>query len=200
MNARASALLSSLLLAGLTGGCAHYEYDLAQPPEFAAHVGTKQWMTFRRAELEYRLITSDSRLVMLVYNLGERGVRLSGVDSAAVDPHGESHPIAGRTIPPNSYVKLIFPPPPPQVKAYGPTFGFGVGMGYSYAYGQPYHDGYGFGAGMYDDVEPRYYTAYDPDRTYFDWPGETDLRLLLAYQHEGGEHFRHEFVFRKRKM
>jgi hypothetical protein len=202
MTARAPALLLSTILLTLAGGCVHYEYDVVRPADLARHVGTKQWETFRIDQLEYRLRTSDERLVVLVYNRGERTVKLSGPDSAAIDPHGESHPLQSRTIPRDSYVKLILPPPPPQVRSYGSTLGLGVGAGYSRVYGGHYRDGFGFGSGTYpDDMEPRYYSVYDPgDRTYFDWPGDSDLRLLLAYQIEGGDNFRHEFLLRRRKM
>lgn len=201
MTPRTHALLFPSMLLALVSGCVHYEYDLVQPQELARHVGSNQWTAFRRDDLEYRLRASDNRLVALVYNRGERTVKLSGGDSAAVDPRGESHPLQGRTLPPDSYVKLILPPPRPQVRSYGPTMGFGVGVGYSRRFGRPYRDGLGFGSGMYDDVEPRYYTVYDPsDRTYFDWPGETDLRLFLGFERDGGQPFHHEFVFRRRKM
>ena len=198
---RTPALLLTTLALSLTSGCARYEYDVLQPAELAGHVGTRQWTNLHVDELEYRLRTSDDRLVMLVYNRGERTVKLSGPDSAAVDPRGESHPLQSRTVPRDSYVKLILPPPPPQVRSFGPTFGFGVGMGYSRRFGRPYRDGLGFGTGMYHDVEPRYHGVYDPnDRTYFNWPGDSNLRLLLAFQAEGGEGFRHEFLLRRRKM
>ena len=200
MTRRATPLLLSALLLAVTGGCAHYEYDVVQPPELARHVGTKQWTSFQRDTLEYRLRTSDDRLVMLIYNRGERTVKLSGSDSAAVDPGGESHPLQSRTVPRDSYVKLILPPPLPQVHSYGPTMGFGVGVGYAHGYGGPYRDGFGYGSGMYDDVHPGYYSVYDPnDRTYFSWSGDSDLRLLLTFQEDAGKGFRHEFVLRRRK-
>ena len=203
MDARRLLLHVASLLPAIVGGCARYEYDLVRPPELARHVDAKSWATFPLEPLEYRLRTSDNRLVMLVYNRGEKTIKLSGTDSAAVDPRGESHPLQGRTIMPGSYVKLILPPPAPQVRASRPTFGFGVGVGYGAAYGYPYRDGLGYGAPYYgyDEFEPRYYSVYDVnDRTYFEWPGETELRLSLAYEPESGERFRHEFVFRRRKM
>src|SRR5688500_15554476 len=82
-------LVSATLLA-LAGGCARYEYDLVRPPELAQHVGTKAWATVPLNDLEYRLLTSDNRLVMLIYNRGERTVRLAQADSVVVDPSGES--------------------------------------------------------------------------------------------------------------
>ena len=194
-------VLAATSVASIAGGCVRYEYDLLQPPDLACHVGTKEWMTFRRDELEYRLRTADNRLVVLIYNRGQRTVKLSGADSAAVDPHGESHPLQGRTVPPGTHAKLILPPPPPEVHSYGAPFAFGVGVGYGHAVGPPYHDGLGFGSAAYDNLEPRYYTVYDPnDRTYFEWPGETDVRLLLAYTRDGADPFQHEFIFRRRKM
>ena len=153
MRFRTRNFLLAITLLSLTGGCARYEYDLVQPPDLAGHVGGKSWTTFRRDELEYQLRTVDNLLVALVYNLGEGTIKLSGSDSAAIDPRGESHPLQGRTIPPGSHIKLILPPPRPQVRSYGSTFGFGVGVGYGGV--PPYHDGFGYGSGMYDDVEPR---------------------------------------------
>ena len=203
MNSYASRLpwSSLLLLVAVGGGCARYEYDLVRPPELARHIGASAWETVTFDALEYRLRTSDNRLVMLVYNHGDRMVRLSGADSAAVDPKGESHPLQGRTILPGSYVKLIFPPPRPTV-GYAPSMA--VGAGYGTAYGVPYRDGLGFGGpyyGPYDDLSPRYYSVYDPNnRIYFDWPAETDVRLSLAYEPDGAQPFRQELVFRRRKM
>ena len=87
-----------MALLALAGGCARYEYDLVRPPELAQHVGTKAWSTVPLDDLEYRLLTSDNRLVMLIYNWGERTVKLSEADSVVVDPRGESRPLVGRTI------------------------------------------------------------------------------------------------------
>ena len=194
-------VLVAMALLALAGGCARYEYDLVRPPELAQHIGTKAWSTVPLDDLEYRLLTSDNRLVMLIYNRGEQTVKLSEADSVVVDPRGESRPLVGRTIVAGSYAKLIFPPPRPQFRSYGPTVG--VGVGYSRYYGQRYHDGFGYGPGFgaYDDLEPRYYNVYDVnDRRYFDWPGDTEVRLLLAYERERGEPFRHDLVFRRRRM
>jgi hypothetical protein len=51
--------------------------------------------------------------------------------------------------------------------------------------------------------EPRYYTYYDAnDVTYWDWNGETGVRIHLAYQRggAGGKAFAHEFGFRRKKV
>jgi hypothetical protein len=185
-------------------GCAHYEYDIVEPPEFAGHVPEKKWTSVRRDELEYRLRSYDNRLIMRIHNRGERAVKLLGPDSAAIDPRGESHPLHSATILPGSYVQRIFPPPRPSMQRFGPSFGIGVGGAFSsgygrYGYGHRYYDP--FYPSAFDHVEPRYYTLYDPnDRTYFQWSGEKSVRLLLTCQREGGETFRHEWVLRKRKM
>lgn len=204
-------LLRLVPLLILLPGCVRYEYDVVQPPELAGHVGTKSWVSFQRDELEYRLRTVDDRLVMRIYNLGEQPVKLLGPDSAAVDPRGESHPLRRATILPGSHVRLVFPPPRPRVARYGPSFGFGVGIGSGF--GGRFHHRDHFGYGAYDDIGPRYYSVYDAsDPTYFRWPGNTNLRLLLTYRRgltgesetpadEGGEEiFRHEFTFRRRRM
>jgi hypothetical protein len=191
-----------VFLTGCLAGCARYEYDVVEPPDLAGHVGTKSWTALRRGELEYRLRTSDNRLVMLIYNRGEAPVKLLGDDSAAVDPRGESHPLQSATIPPGSYAKRIFPPPRPRVERFGPSIGIGVGGGIGRGYGRHrhfYHDP--FDPGFAAPVEPRYYTVYDPnDRTYFDWPGEGGVRFLFAYERGDGESLRHAFLIRRRKM
>ena len=196
-------------------GCARYEYDVVQPAELAGHVGETSWVALRRGnDVEYRLRASDNRLVMLVYNRGDRTVKLLGADSAVVDPRGESHPVRSATIPPGSYAKRIFPPPPARVQPYGPSFGVGVGyIGAAHvravSHGAPYHyhahpyhaHPHHYHWAGYHDFEPRYYTVYDPnDRTGFDWPGESAVRFLLAFEPEGGEVFTHEFLIRRRKM
>ena len=192
-----------LLLVPLAGGCARYEYDIVRPADLAQHVGTKQWTTFTLDDLEYRLRSYDNRLVALIYNRSEQPVRLSGEESTAVDPRGESHPLRGRTILPGSHIKLILPPPRPRVRDYGPRFGFGMGVGISRRYRRDH-----FGYGTYDDLTdygPRYYTVYDAsDATYWAWPGEGNATIVLAYERgergEAGETFEHEFVFRRVRM
>jgi hypothetical protein len=73
-----------------------------------------------------------------------------------------------------------------------------VGVGVAHA-GHPYHHGYG-AAGVYDDPGPRYYSVYDPnDATFWQWEGETEAKLVLAYE-RGKERFSDEFVFRRKKM
>src|SRR5678816_1269839 len=63
MIRRATPLLLSALLLAVTGGCAHYEYDVVQPPELARHVGTKQWTSFQRDALEATHIGQSARNV-----------------------------------------------------------------------------------------------------------------------------------------
>ena len=208
---------SAFILVFLSG-CAHCEYDVVQPPDLAGHVGETSWVALRRDnDLEYRLRSAEDRLVMRVYNRGERPVKLLGEDSAAVDPRGESHPLQSATIPPGAFVTRIFPPPLPRARRYGPSFGFGVGAGYvgrtryragavragrgrANAY-RPHRHRHAFHSAGFHDFEPRYYTVYDPnDRTYFAWPGETAVRFIFAFQPDGGDVFRQEFLIRRRRM
>jgi hypothetical protein len=74
-----------------------------------------------------------------------------------------------------------------------------VGVGYSH------YDGHhrGYCPGFYDPFwdEPRYYTYYDEsDTTYWDWEGETDIRIHLVFQRGGPKTFEHDFTFRRKKM
>ena len=195
---------SAFILLSLLPGCARYEYDVVQPADLAGHVGEKSWVALRRSnDLEYCLRAADNRLVMHIYNRGGQPVKLLGADSAAVDSRGESHPLQSAIIPPGSYAKRVFPPPPPRVQRYGPSFGFGIGYaGAARVRGRHNrHHPHRFHSAAAHDFEPRYYSVYDPnDRTFFNWPGESAVRFLFAYQAEGDEVFRHEFLIRRRKM
>jgi hypothetical protein len=205
-----------LLLLLLTG-CAHYEYDIVQPPELAGHVGDDAWVALRRGGgIDYRVRSSDNYLVMLIYNDGDTPVKLLGTDSFAVDARGESHPMPSSTIPPGSYVKRIFPPPPPRFEPYGPSWSVGVGYVYQqqvsaaashppqhsdwHSHPYPYHYHYWYGPPYY--YEPRYYTVYDVnDRSFFNWPGGTSVRFLFTFAREGQEGvFRQEFLIRRVEM
>jgi len=57
---------------------------------------------------------------------------------------------------------------------------------------------YGYPDPVYDD-QPRYLAIYDDDALYWDWNGETEVRLSLVYQ-RNEESLRHEFIIRRRKM
>ncbi len=187
-------LAALLLLSGV--GCAHYQYDMVKPPDLAQRVGTKSPVTFKMEDVAYALQTSNNRLVMMVTNESDVAIKLIGGESYAVDPYGESHPLASRVIPPGAHVKLILPPPSEVMVDNGPHFGIGLGVGVSSAH---HHGGHYYGGGMYDDG-PRYYSVYDPnDPTFWKWEGESEARLLLTFEREG-KHFSDEFVFKRVKV
>jgi hypothetical protein len=188
-------LVPSLLLLLLATGCAKYEYDLVSPAEMRAHIGTKSDTTTTLEPLVYRWRTVDNRLVLRVFNPTNDPIQLLGDKSTAVAPSGESHPLRGQTIAPQSHAKLILPPRRPRVYNSGPTFGVGVGMHTNARdHGYPYHHDH------FVDDGPRYLAVYDDDNAlYWDWNGETEVRLSLVYQ-RNEESLRHEFIIRRRKM
>ena len=186
-------LLPSLLLM-LAAGCARYEYDLISPPDLRTHIGTKADAVTAVDPLVYRWRTVDGRLVVRVFNPTDDPIELLGPKSTAVAPSGQSHPLRGQTIAPQSHAKLILPPRRPRVYNSGPTFGVGVGMRVDARDRGFPHDHDPFAR------EPRYLAVYDDDNAiYWDWNGETDVRLSLVYQ-RGDEPLRHDFVIRRRKM
>ena len=215
---RVPMLLSVLLLAV---GCTHYEYDLTRPADFAQHIGVKEDVTMSLDPLEYRFRSYEDHLIIRIYNPTDDPIQLLGPQSSVVDPKSQSHPLRSATIESHSFVKLILPPPPPYVEAYGPTIGVGFGMraksanddhpiylmmdggrrfhrfhrefigGWGWSYWDPWY---------YDYYAPRYYVLYDEnDTTYWDWKGETEVRMALAYQ-RNGKTFRDEFEFRRVKV
>jgi hypothetical protein len=200
------ALLPALLLVGLAfvaAGCAHYEYDLVEPADHAAHVGTKTPIEIPREPIRYQAQTSSDHLVLVIHNETQDPIKLLGEDSFAVDPDGESHPVPTRTIAPGTSTKLIFPPIKPTFRQSGPTVGVGVGVGVSRHYGRRgYYSGGFAGDPWYYDDYPRYYRLEDDGTVYWDWSGNgTTVRLRLVYrQGEQQQPFHHDFTFRRVKM
>jgi hypothetical protein len=201
------------LVAVLASGCARYEYDLVRPPELSRHIGRELDAVVQMEPLEYRFRTVDNRLVVRIFNQSDETIQLIGERSSVVDPDGQSHPLRGGPIAPHSFLKLIIPPPRPTVYDSGPTFGVGLGVGVSRHYHRhPFYHGYYYDYfnypydyyymrpcyDFYD--EPRYLSVHDENDTfYWDWKGEGEARLMLVYQ-RGDKEFRHEFMFRRRKM
>jgi hypothetical protein len=201
-------------------GCARYEYDLIEPGDLAQHIGTKDDVVFRTDAAEYRLRTVSNRLVMRIYNDADEPLTLAGNRSFVVDPGGQSHPLVAQTIAPGSYIRLIFPPPPPTVEQTGPSFHFGVGGAYRYGYYRPYYRNYRdrgaryarggarYGRYAYYDpffyntyYGPRYYRVYDDSNpAYWDWSGEGQVRVTLMYERGEGQRVEDTFVFARKKM
>jgi hypothetical protein len=185
-------LFTSLLLLCATG-CAKYEYDIVSPSDLRTHIGRKTDAVTPVDPLVYRWRTVDSRLVVRIHNPTTDPIELLGDKSTVVAPSGESHPLQRQTIAPDSYAKLILPPPRPRVYNSGPTFGVGVGMRVD-------RRDYGYPDDPLDDDEPRFLTVYDDaNAIYWDWNGQTEVRLTLVYQ-RGEQSFRHEFTIRRKKV
>jgi hypothetical protein len=198
-------ILATLLI----GGCAKYEYNLVKPPELQRHIGRDADAVVPIDPLEYRLRTVDNRLVMQVFNPTSDPIELVGPRCTVVDPNGQSHPLRSQTIAPGSFIKLIFPPPRPEV--YAPYYGgpyWGVGVGYhvhhtgwghrcagpSYVYSPYAYYPYPYYPGPY------YLAVYDESEPYYwDWRGVGECRVLLTYR-RGDKEIRHEFVFARQKM
>jgi hypothetical protein len=182
-----------VLLLALATGCAKYEYDLVSPPDLRTHIGRKTDAVTPVEPLTYRWRTVDNRLVVRVFNPTEDPVELLGERSTVVSPDGQSHPLRGQTIAPSSHAKLILPPPRPRVYNSGPTFGVGVGMHVDAR-------DRGFPHDPYHHDRPRYLTIYDDENAlYWNWNGETEVRLTLVYR-RGEDEIRHPFTIRRKKM
>jgi hypothetical protein len=194
---RFNPLIPSLLvsLACLTG-CAHYEFDLVRPADLARHVGEDREQVLSVPPLEYHMQAYEGRLVLRIFNHTGEIIFLQGGKSSVGDPEGESHPLRDLTIVPDSWIKLILPPLRPQAEAYGPDVGFGFGVVgdrgdafYPNFEGDPYY---------YD--APRSYSASPVgDSRFWEWDGQTDVRLILFFQRKSGD-FHQEFTFHRRRM
>jgi hypothetical protein len=192
-------LTAILALLTLAGGCTKYEYDLVEPPELARHIGGERDEVVRVDPLVYHMRSYDNHLIIRIENPTDDPIRLLGDQSTVVDPGGQSHPLRTQTAAPHSFIKLILPPPRPYYRPRSNIgFGIGVGMGLVYRRG-----GYWGGATFYDPWdwdEPQYYALYDPGNVaYWDWEGETEVKLNFVYE-RGERTFRHAFVFGRKKV
>jgi hypothetical protein len=190
-----------VLLTLVLAGCARYEYHIVEPADQQMRIG-REVRTLPIEPLEYSMQTYDNRLVVHVRNPLAEPVQLLGHESYVVDPHGQSFPLRTQTIAPGSYVKLILPPMPPRIYRGGPRFGVGVGLrvhhyrrhhypywGYYDPFFYPYHPA--FYPPAYDG--PHYLDVGSLDPTYWEWRGQTTVRILLRYL-RGNQRFGHEFV------
>ena len=195
------------VFAGGGGGCARYEFDVVEPQDLSQRVG-KGPVHLPVEPLVYHLRAAEGRLVMFVENPTGEPVKLLGDDSFVVDPDGRSHPLRSQTIAPRSNIKLIFPPVRPRLERVGPSIGIGVGVGYGRAFRRGYYGRHrrGYYDPFFYDDHPRYYAVVDDGTTYWDWAGETDVRVTLVFEAGGtgaerrGDRITHRFVFHRVKV
>ena len=192
-------LLPFLLLSTLAG-CARYEFDVIEPAELATHVGRNKdtQAVVQREPLTYVMRAVEGRLVMHVENNTDTPIELLGGRSYVVDPGEQSHPLPTMAIAPDSYVKVVLPPMRPYVRP-SPSIGFGLGVGISSVHGRRSSVGTGVGVGYGTGGGGPVYLADGPGNIYWDWEGETPVRLRLTYQRED-ESFVHDFVIRRVKV
>lgn len=196
MLQRCRAAAAMLILVALSEGCAHYEYDIVQPPNLAHHVGENHDVSFNRGALLYRLRSYQNHLVIQLQNETSQPIQLLGGRSFVVDPDGQSHPVDEETIAPESFIKLVLPPIAPEVTPVGPVIGIGLGVssvhgpGYDLSFENPLF------------VRPRYYASADVENRFWKWEGETDVRLSLTFGHAGSAEapFAQAFVFHRHKI
>jgi hypothetical protein len=173
------------LLVGCAG-CQTYKFDILQPPVADRQIGTDQQTRVVIDPLEYRLQADEGRLVMLIYNPTSDPIQLLGGKSAVVDPDGQSHPLRDVTMASGSYVKEIFPP---MRGYYGPGPSFQIGVGGIIGNAEP----------SPKDAEPICLDVYGDSSNYFwDWQGETDVRMTLVYA-RGDATFSQELAFHRVK-
>jgi hypothetical protein len=178
---------AGLLAMCLCCGCAHYEFDVVQPP-LNGHVGRHSDTHISIDPMVYRLRSVGGRLVVWIENPKSDPIELLGHKSTAVDPWGQSHPLEEQTIAPGSYIKLVIPPlrpqgegPQPPVSQVGGPYGNMDQPGYI----RP--SGYGTQAAQATD---------DSELRYWEWNDESEIQLNLVFQ-RGDKTFTQTFVIRR---
>jgi hypothetical protein len=177
-----------LTAAALLGGCAHYEYDIIEPPELAGHIGSQTDIVLNRDPLIYRMRSYDNYLVIRIFNPTPDPISLRGDQSYIVDPQGMSHPPQSQTIGPRAFIKLILPPLPPEAPGMVPTTNVQIGAPSD------------FGPQVAEMVYLPPATHYANEGFFWNWNGEGDVRMSLAFQRDAQPPFTQNFGFRRRKV
>lgn len=179
-------VFASVSLIGLCG-CAHYQFLLVQPGQYAQVVG-EQPIRIVYEPLQYQLARHDDRLILQIENPTANPVNLVGSKSYVVEPQGESRPVRGRAIAPHSRVRMSLPPKPPRITTYGFAGYWGPGP---FWYGP-----YGYYPGYYPYGYAESYELITP----YDWHWKKgDVRLHLSYSYQATT-FEQEFVFSKQEV
>lgn len=167
-------------------GCATYEFDIVGPPEFKQHIGHEKEVVIEAQPVQYKLIAAEDRLVVQILNTGSDPLSVVGDQSTLIDPEGKKHGIPATTLAPGSQMKLILPPTPHLEPA--------PGRAYS---GPSWADGLGYSDTTTDQAQ--FVTSYHPGEVPFDWPADSEVRMLLTFQRGQDKPFTQEWVYRKQK-
>jgi hypothetical protein len=173
-----------VLLAMCLCGCNRHEFQVIKPDALAMRV-TQTASRVQTANMVYLLQAYENRLVMQLHNKESSPVELLGEKSFVVDPAGVSHPLRSMTIAPDSYAKLVLPPLRPRFEHH--NFEFRAGS-------QQSSDNPGIAS------RPLYLDIYaDVDAYYWDWDGDSPIRMRLTYRKAGGVEASDEFTIGKVK-
>jgi hypothetical protein len=172
----------------LLGGCAHYEYDLIDPPNLARHIGSQSDAVLPLDPLVYRLRSFDNHLVVRIFNPSVDSISLRGDTSYIVDEAGQKHPVSAQTIAPNTYLKLILPPLSPEpVGSPPPPVNPGIGIDAD------------FGPAVNQTLYP-FGQRYANDTHDWDWNDQEQVRMSLSFDRRGQPAFTQTFLFGRKKM
>lgn len=176
-----NAIAIVLLLVGL-GGCARYDFQVLKPDALSTRI-TETASRVQTPNMVYLMQAYEGRLVMQLHNKEATPAELLGEKSFVVDPAGVSHPLRSLTIAPDSYAKLVLPPLRPRFDDH--RFNFGVSSQASHL-------------DRSCAIQPVYLDVYaDTDAFYWDWDGNSPIRMLLTYRKAGGTEVADEFTIGK---
>ena len=183
-------------------GCTNYNYIVTDSKHLSQRVSKDTQTTLKIDPVIYGMVVKENRLVLTIKNTLADPVELLGTKSTVVDEKGQSHPLRSQTIAPNAFVKLILPPLRPRFET-APSGGFMFGM---HARRES--------SAVPDAAEPKslrapvathsaepIYLDYfsDTDPYYWDFDGESEIRLLLTYQKADGTVWTDQFVIQRQK-
>ena len=176
-----------LLFSTLIGGCASYEYEIIAPADLARRIGSQSDVVVHLDPLVYRLRSYENHLVIRIWNPTPDTIQLRGDLSFIVDPDSQRHPVLPQSIAPETYIKLILPPLPPEVAVVPPPVNPGIG---------PSAD---FGPSVSEILYPPG-KRYANDASDWDWRDEGKARMNLTFQRLNQPPFTQTFLFGRTKV
>lgn len=191
----ASAAFARLPLLGLAciivGGCAKYEIALVDPAEFSQTLQRQKEAILHIDPVEYRFSDVNGRLGVRVFNTTGDPLTMLGEQSYIVDPGGQTHPLRGGTIAPDSFIAFALPPIATVYRERS-RLSFGLGVGH-----HSHLDGHFGGFGTSFDHDPWKYRGFE-NVPAWRWKTGT-VRMRLVFDTEP-EPLAHEFTFVRERV
>lgn len=173
--------------------CTKYEFVIKAPEESVGTLAKKEHL-IEWEPVNYYFVDQSSRVGIRIENPGDVPLMIKGDESYVVTPDGESSPMRGGVIAPNTWIGITIPP---LVRVYGGGGGgvsFGIGVG---TWGNS--GGGAFGVGYDPMWDSGFYAPQD--EVAWRWKdGSVRMHLVIVNQEDPSVRSEQEFTIERRKV